>query len=141
MAQYSQYKSSCILEGAAVELGIYCFLSLPMQWLPAEDDDRAARTNNRVWFTCFQQWVMQKGQKIKTTISVVKNVEILSSVSIQLNHFMSSKYAFSNWFFFFLKFDKYKKTPKYNWMANAHRSLQKTKGSLVVCLPDTVENC
>lgn len=78
----------------------YYLFPCKKQWLPVEDDNRGARTKNRVWFACFQKLLMQKGQKIKTTISVVKNVEILSSVSIQLNNFMPSKYAFSDRFFF-----------------------------------------
>lgn len=99
MAQYSQYKSSCIPEGAAMKLRVsiaYYLFPCKKQRPPAEADDRAARTNNKVWLACFQKWLMQKGQKMKTTISVDKTVEILSSVSIQLNNFTPSKYAFSN---------------------------------------------
>lgn len=50
----------------------YYLFPYKKQWLPAEADDRAARTNNRAWFACVQKWLMQKGQKIKTTISVAK---------------------------------------------------------------------
>lgn len=118
----------------------YYLLPWKEQWLPAEAHDRAARTNNRVWFACIQKWLMQKGQKMKTAISVVKNLEILSHISIQLNHPMPSKYAFSSWFFF-PEVWQVQNTPKYNWVANVHRSPQKIKGFFVGCLPEMIENC